>query len=211
VLDRILFVGAHHDDLELGLGGSVKRWSSEGKAVFAAFLTSSQWVSPDGQALRDAKTAQADCERAAAILGYQPFHLRLSGAMDLAPSDEHVVTLLNLIANVRIDTLITIWQYDAHPAHQATNAICMAASRKIPNVLTVRLSWNSVPQAWKPSLFVDISRTLEDRVKALQCYADEWARTGHLWEKYMRSTAALYGLEAGCDAAEGFEVVKARL
>jgi LmbE family N-acetylglucosaminyl deacetylase len=128
-----------------------------------------------------------------------------------AVSDEHVVKLLNLISRVRIDTLITIWQYDAHPAHQATNAICMAASRKIPNVLTVRLSWNSVRQAWKPSRFVDISRTLEDRVKALQCYADEWARTGHLWERYMRSTAALYGLEAGCDAAEGFEVVKVRL
>jgi hypothetical protein len=75
----------------------------------------------------------------------------------------------------------------------------------IPNVLTVRLSWNSVPQAWKPSLFADISRTLEDRVRALQCYADEWARTGDLWERYMRSTATLYGLEAGCDAAEGFE------
>jgi LmbE family N-acetylglucosaminyl deacetylase len=211
MLERILFVGAHHDDLELGLGGSVKRWSSEGKQVFAAFLTNSQWIAPDGQVLRKPDLAEADCERSAALLGFQPLHLKLSNAMDLVPTDSHVVKLLNIIASARIDTLITIWQHDAHPTHRATNAIAMAASRKIPNILTVRISWNSVSEAWKPSFFVDVSRTLEDRIAALRCYADEWGRTGALWEKYIRNSAAIYGLESGCEAAEGFEVIRLRL
>src|SRR6516162_687072 len=108
MLERILFVGAHHDDLELGLGGSVKRWSSEGKQVFAAFLTNSQWIAPDGQVLRKPELAEADCERSAVLLGFQPLHLKLSNAMDLVPTDSHVVKLLNIIASARIDTLITI-------------------------------------------------------------------------------------------------------
>jgi LmbE family N-acetylglucosaminyl deacetylase len=87
----------------------------------------------------------------------------------------------------------------------------MAATRKVPNVLTVQISWNKVPHAWNPSFFVDVTATLEQRIAALRCYRDEWQRTGTLWEKYVRSTAALYGLQCGCEAAEGFEVVKLRI
>jgi LmbE family N-acetylglucosaminyl deacetylase len=211
MMDRILFVGAHHDDIELAMGGTVKRWAMEGKAVFAAILTNSQWSAPDGRLLRDPARVIADCKRSAALLGFEPFHLGLSDAMNIRFSDAHVVEVLKLIAKTKIDTLVTVWEHDAHPAHQATNAIAMAATRKVRNVLTVKLSWNEVPQAWKPNFFVDVSATLEHRIAALQCYEDEWERTGTLWESYVRSTAALYGLKSGCEAAEGFEVIKLRI
>jgi len=211
MMDRILFVCAHHDDLELGLGGSVKRWTMDGKKVFAAVLTNSQWSAPGGQVFRDPAQSIADCARSAALLGFEPFHLNLSDANNIRPADAHVVKILDLISTTRIDTLVTIWEHDAHPAHRATNAIAMAASRKVPNVLTVRLSWNAVSEAWKPNVFVDITETLEYRIAALQCYGNEWERTGALWEQYIRSTAALYGLECGCKAAEGFSAVKLRM
>lgn len=210
-MQRILFVGAHHDDLELGLGGSVKRWALEGKKVFGAMLTNSTWRAPGGQVFRDAARVIDECQRSAALLGFEPYHLDLADANDIRFEDAHVVTVLELIASLNIDTLITIWEYDAHPAHQAVNAIAMAASRKVPNVLTARLSWNGVPQAWKPNFFVDVTETLEYRIEALRRYESEWARTGVLWEQYIRSTAALYGLESGCKAAEGFSVVKLRV
>ncbi len=210
-MERILFVGAHHDDLELAMGGSVKRWTMEGKKVYAAMLTNSQWSGPNGQLFRDPDEVIADCEKSAALLGFEPFHLALSDAMNLSVADAHVVKLLELVVAKKIDTLVTIWGYDAHPTHQVTHAIAMAATRKVPNVLTVQLSWNGVPQAWKPNFFVDVTATLEYRIAALQCYHDEWERTGALWEKYIRSTAALYGLQSGCVAAEGFEVVKLRV
>jgi LmbE family N-acetylglucosaminyl deacetylase len=211
MMERILFVGAHHDDLELAMGGTVKRWTTEGRKVFAAILTNSQWSSPDGQVFRDPDRVIADCERSAALLGFEPFHLGCSDAMNLTPADVHVVKVLDVIATTKIDTLVTIWRHDAHPAHRAANAIAMAATRKIPNVLTVQLSWNKVPQAWNPNFFVDVAATLEYRVAALQYYEDEWERTGLLWEQYIRSTTALYGLQCGCKAAEGFEVVKLRI
>ena len=45
---NILFVGAHHDDLELSCGGSVKKWVADGHKVFSIILTSSAWTGPDG-------------------------------------------------------------------------------------------------------------------------------------------------------------------
>jgi LmbE family N-acetylglucosaminyl deacetylase len=210
-MERILFVGAHHDDLELGMGGTVKRWTTEGKKIFAAILTNSQWSAPGGQVFRDPARVIDDCARSAALLGFEPFHFALSDAMNLAFADAHVVKVLDLMQMTKVDTLVTIWRHDAHPVHRAASAIAMAASRKIPNVLTVRLSWNKEPEAWNPNFYVDVSATLEHRIAALQCYGDEWERTGMLWEKYVRGTAALYGLECGCEAAEGFEVVKLRI
>lgn len=211
MMERILFVGAHHDDLELGLGGSVKRWTMEGKKVAAAMLTNSRWIGPGGRVFRDPARVIAECDKSAALLGFEPFHLDFSDANDIQFADTHVVKVLDLIARLRADTLITIWEHDAHPAHQATNAIAMAATRKVPNVLTVRLSWNSAPQAWKPNFFVDVTDTLEYRLAALRCYESEWERTGALWEQYIRSTAGLFGLESGFQAAEGFSVVKLRM
>ena len=35
---NILFVGAHHDDLEVSMGGSAKRWTDEGHHLFSAIL-----------------------------------------------------------------------------------------------------------------------------------------------------------------------------
>jgi LmbE family N-acetylglucosaminyl deacetylase len=211
MMERILFIGAHHDDLELGMGGTVKRWTGEGKKVFAGMLTYSQWRAPDGQVFRDRARVIVDCERSAALLGFEPFHLGLSDAVNLTFADAHVTKVHDLVSRTKIDTLVTIWRHDAHPAHRAANAIAMAATRRVPNVLTVQLSWNVVPQAWNPNFFVDVTATLEHRIAALRCYRDEWERTGALWEKYIRSTAALYGLRCGCEAAEGFEVVKLRV
>jgi prepilin-type processing-associated H-X9-DG protein len=89
----------------------------------------------------------ADCERSAALLGFESFHLNLSDAMNISFADAHVAKVLELIAKTKIDTLVTIWEHDAHPAHKATHAIAMAATRNVPNVLTVQLSWNKVRAA----------------------------------------------------------------
>jgi LmbE family N-acetylglucosaminyl deacetylase len=67
---NILFVGAHYDDLEISIGGSVKRWVDEGHKVFSAILTTSTWKGPDGTCYRDPKEVKGFCQDAAGILGY---------------------------------------------------------------------------------------------------------------------------------------------
>lgn len=207
-MQNILFVGAHHDDLELSIGASVKRWTGEGKKVCSAVLTTSEWKRPDGKIQRNAELAQKHCEAASKILGYKPFHLGVSRDFELRYDDAVVVELLRMIDAEKIDTLITIWPNDAHPTHRMASAIAFAATRKVPNVLTARVSWNSVPEAFKPSFFVDVSTHLDSKIRALKCYEDEYARTGELWERFVKSSATLYGLESNCEYAEAFEVVK---
>jgi len=205
---KILFVGAHHDDLEVSIGGSVRRWANDGHRIYSAILTDSTWTAPDGTRHRDPSQVQHYARNAAELLGYTQIDLNFSSCFELRYTDDKVTTLLGLIGDHSIDTLITISPNDAHPDHRATSEIALNASRMVPRVLLCKVSWNSFPTTFQPRYFVDTSSMMETKSKALQCYEDEYARTGPRWERFIRSTGQLYGLEAGCEHAEGFEVLK---
>jgi len=205
---NILFVGAHHDDLELSVGGSVKRWAGEGHKIYSAILTTSTWKSPDGTRYRDPKKVEEFCRNAAGILDYTPISLNCCECCQLEYSDSKVVDILNIIKSHDIDMLITTWPYDAHKDHREASEIALAAARKIPRVLLAKISWNSTVQNFKPSYFVDINAQFDSKLKALQCYKDEYGRIGASWKEFIDSQSKLYGLEAGCKRAEGLEIVK---
>ena len=207
---NILFVGAHHDDLEVSIGGSVSRWVSEGHRVFSAILTDSIWTGPDGKKHRRPEQVEEYTRRAAELLGYTPLNLNLAPCLNLHVCDDHVVRVLQVLSQHAIDMLITISPNDAHPDHRAAAEIALNASRKIPRVLSTRVSWNSYPGGFVPNFFVDVTGHLEKKSKAMMCFKDEYARTGKLWETYSRATAELYGLEAGCEHAEGYVILKYR-
>lgn len=205
---NVLFVGAHHDDLEVSSGGTVKRWSEEGHSVFSAILTDSTWRGPDGVLLRDKDKVQGYCLEAAKILGYTQISLNYSQCFELTYSDNKTQDILNIIGQYGIDTMITLWPQDAHRDHRVASEIALAATRKVPRVLLARVSWNSTPCPFNANYFVDITRQFDAKLAAMMCYKDEFKRTGRLWEIFVRSQGRLFGLEAGCDMAEGFEVLK---
>jgi len=205
---NILFIGAHHDDLEVSIGASVKRWVDDGHKVFSAILTNSTWNGPDGKKYRDPQLIEKYCRNASNILGYTQFNLNYCSCFELTYTDEKVVDVLNIINDKNIDTLVTIWPYDAHKDHRMASEIACSASRKVPRVLFAKVSWNSTMQTFKPKYFVDVSRQFEAKREALKCYEDEYERTGLLWEQYILASARSFGLEAGCRLAEGFEVLK---
>jgi LmbE family N-acetylglucosaminyl deacetylase len=207
---NILFVGAHLDDFELAAGGSTKIWSDEGHNVYSAILTNSQWMGADGESFRNLKDVDKYCKAASKVLGYTPINLNLCPALQLSYSDDYVVKILDIIQQYEIDTLITIWPQDAHPDHQTTAKIALATTRKVPRVFTAKISWNATEEAFNPKFFVDITKTFKSKQKAIQCYKDEYERTGALWEKQVLAQAQLYGLEVNCDLAEGFEILKYR-
>ncbi len=205
---NILFIGAHHDDLEFSIGASVYRWVREGNRVASAILTNSVWKTSEGILMRSEEKIVEQCAEAAELLGYKPYNLMISNDFELRYDDTIVLELLKIIKAESIDTLIAIWPYDAHPTHRIASEMAFAASRKIPRILTTRISWNSVPQAYKPNFFVDVTDGLDVKIEALKCYKSEFMRRGADWEKYIRSSAVIYGLESGYSLAEAFEVVR---
>jgi LmbE family N-acetylglucosaminyl deacetylase len=205
---NILFVGAHHDDLEVSIGGSIKRWTQEGHKAYSAILTNSSWTAPDGTSFRNSEPIEDYCQRAAKLLGYSQISLGFSNCFELRYTDDKVAALLDIMERHSVDTLITITPNDAHPDHRMAAEIALNSARRMKRILLTRVSWNSYPGGFNPTYFVDISDVIEVKREALRCYEDEYRRTGTLWDRFVDASATLYGLEAGCDFAEGFEIVK---
>ena len=56
-LKNILVIAAHHDDIEMGCGGSIAKFISEGYKVDVIIVCDSSFSSPSGKILRSAKVA----------------------------------------------------------------------------------------------------------------------------------------------------------
>jgi N-acetylglucosamine malate deacetylase 1 len=205
---NILFVGAHHDDLEVGIGGSVRKWADQGHKIVSVILTNSKWISPDGHYYRNDEDIDGEHIKSSVQLGYEPISLNICNAMQLKFHDEIVVEIIRILEKYNIDMLVFPWIYDVHPDHRVAGEIALAASRRIPKILMTKISWNSVPQTFNPNYFVNISDYIDIKLEAIKNYSEEYIRVGDLWGKFILSSGTIYGLESNCEYAEGFEIVR---
>jgi LmbE family N-acetylglucosaminyl deacetylase len=62
---------------------------------------------------------------------------------------------------------------------------------------------------FRPNVFVDVTRTLEAKIAAMECYDTEARTFPHPRSpQALRATAVRWGSVAGCGAAEAFELVR---
>lgn len=204
---RILALGAHADDVELGCGGALLRWASHGHAVHIHVATDSAYTAPDGREVRAAAGATAEAHRAAerigATLSFGPFK---SFEMTFSePLNAHLITVLD---RVQPDLIVTHWAGDTHPDHQAVARATLHAGRRVPSILAYASNWYPGAEAYDPRLFIDISDTLDAKLELIAIYAGEDARTGGAWRDWSRERAAILGRVIGVRYAEAFVPIR---
>lgn len=205
-IGSVLCVGAHPDDIEMMAGGTVARWVREGKQVRFLLFTNGVWKSPAGEWQRDPDEARAEGEAAARALGVEVENLG-EPAMDLRFEDRHVVEVLRRIEAHDVDTLVIPWDRDLHHDHEIASRIAVSASRRVPRVLMGCIN-SYLREIFTPNLFVDISATWTDKIRAMECYGSQWGRAGAEWEAWLDETSRTYGRMVGVERAEGFVTKK---
>lgn len=117
MMARILVVGPHPDDQELGMGGAVAALAAQGHDVLLLDLTNGE-PTPYGDPVTRAKEAQA----AADILGVKRITLDLPNRFV-----EHSIEARHKVAGVirahQADIVFTPYPEDAHPDHRAVTRI----------------------------------------------------------------------------------------
>jgi LmbE family N-acetylglucosaminyl deacetylase len=227
---RALAVYAHPDDPEISCGGTLARWAAEGAEVHLLLLARGEKGSadpaadPDELALRRA----AEVEAAAAVLGLAGWTRLDHGDGELSNTAELRAEIVAAVRRARPDVVVcpdptavffgeTYFNHRDHrEAGWATlDAVSPAAGSPhyFPEagpahaVGQVLLSGTLEPNAW-----VDVSRTLETKIKALLCHESQLqaAAFGHEggtaeWlASLLRQRAEDSGRLAGTLHAEGF-------
>jgi LmbE family N-acetylglucosaminyl deacetylase len=225
-LRRILCISAHPDDNEFVIGGSVARWTREGRDVaFCLVTTGGAGVNehtPSSDGLIPIREKE---QRAAAkILGVK--ELMLLGYIDgtLVPSLAMRRDLTRVIRRWRPDVVVTGDptvryygnEYLNHPDHRAVADAALDAvfpssetSAIFPELLAEGLPPHKVKQvlisgSLEPDVFVDISRTLAVKCRALKAHRSQVDK-GEWVDQLLTAWALRDGKRGGLRHAEAFK------
>lgn len=196
---NILAFGAHPDDVEVGMGGTVKRYTEEGHQVFIVSV-----CVPDGLQQRRKEAAQA-----ATILGAAPFYLNMP--LEQVVPDIRLITQFDaLYQKVQPDVIYTHWIHDSHQDHRAVAkaAISVARENKCPVYMYELIPGGIVPFAFRAQRYIDISEQYGFKLAALKEHKSQVDRVGKRWFRGIRGLAMYRGFQMGVLFAEAFEIVK---
>lgn len=213
---KAIFIGAHLDDLELACGGTIAKAVKKGHSVKMVVLSQSDYLHYSGKYGRNTAEAIQEGKNSAAALGVEDLKIYNFPAKDI-PNDSSVVEILNEEFDLfEPDLIFTHWQFDTHKSHANTSLTTIAAGRYFNSILM----FEPFPPAgrsyapFQPQLYVDITETIEVKVKALSMHKSELRKYGPGWIETIVARAKLRGFEmissdAKCATyAEVFQVVR---
>ncbi len=204
---KVLAIGAHFDDLELGCGGTLARHVNENDEVWGLVVTNSEYSALSGKVLRKKLVAREEGEKAASIIGYNLLCGNID-TYDIEPEERLNKLLLSIIEEKNIDTIYTHWENDVHHDHRNLSQAVLHVSKHVNRVLMYKSNWYDSTKAFKGDFYVDITDTWIKKEMAIKCYESEMVRVGDKWIKYFENEAINNGLKTNVKYAEVFEVVK---
>lgn len=201
----ILVLAPHTDDGELGLGGTISRFIAEGKKVtYVAFSTAEESVPPGFP--RD--ILKTEVKNSTAVLGVAPENLIIHNYQVRKLNYARQEILEDLIKLKKANNFDLVLMPSLHDIHQDHTTIAQEGLRAFKNttILGYELIWNNLQ--FNTQCFVKLEKEhIENKTRALKEYHSQGERD-YLKDDFIFSLARSRGVQAGCEYAEAFEVVR---
>lgn len=223
-MEVALVIVAHPDDEVLGCGGTISLLSRE-RAVHIVILgegISARYARREEADRRALEHLQEDAREVASLLGAQS--VEFEGLPDNR-FDE--VPLLEVVRRVErwVEALKPLALYTHHPGdlnidHGITCRAVLTATRpmqgcpvhdlyafEVPS--STEWAFQRVSPVFRPNVFVDVSATIETKIRAMQMYRSERRSFPHPRSpEALRAIARRWGSVAGVEYAEAFELIR---
>lgn len=209
---RILVVGPHPDDQELGMAGTVIRLAKQGHDVLLLDITNGE-PTPMGSP----EQREKEWDAAAAIMGVKRRLLGLPNRFV-----EHTIAARHAVAGAirehGAEIVFTPYAEDAHPDHRATTRLVEDARfdaklRKIdlpgePTYPKWLFYYYATHLRWvaDPSFCLDISDELDTKIDAINAYESQfvWPEKNRRVVEWIREMNGYFGSRIGVRYAEPF-------
>jgi LmbE family N-acetylglucosaminyl deacetylase/CheY-like chemotaxis protein len=194
----VLAIGAHPDDVEIGVGGILAAHSRAGDSV--TILTLSR-----GSRGGDADSRQHESLASADRLGARLF---LKDLIDTEISGGGTtVRLIEEVVNEIQPTIVyTHSEHDRHQDHRAVSEATLVATRKVGTVACYQSPSATID--FRPTRFVRIDDYLGEKLQLLECFASQTATRDYLDPGFVTATARYWSRFGGGAAVEPLEVVR---
>lgn len=223
---NVLVIASHPDDEVLGCGGTMAKLAKEGHDVYSLILgegvTSRDQQRDPGKRQEELNALRAQAAAANRLLGVKKvFTFNFpDNRFDTVALLDIIKTIESVKKQVRPDVVFTHHHGDLNIDHQITFRAVMTAFRPLKNEKTKEIysfevlsstEWNmpSAVSYFMPSCFIDVSRSIKNKVRAMQKYGSEIRKFPHPRSaEAIEAAARKWGTGAGVAAAEAFEVVR---
>lgn len=194
----VLAIGAHPDDVEVTIGGTVARWSrSHCRVVIAIVSIPSNY-----------STRRREAERAAAILGCE-LRILAEGTrrIEEMPAYELVRLLDGQVRELSPAAVLVHGPAEFHRDHLLVHRAAVSSQRLQQfDCFSYHPGYcRPVPVDFRPRAYVDITDTIELKMAAIDAHVSQFAARRIAIDIY-RDIARLSGWHIGVPYAEGLDI-----
>lgn len=194
---RVLAIGAHPDDIELGCGGSLAKHIAQGAQVRTLVLTQGHHGA-DSSFDRIAETTEA-----LQLLGIKDLHFSTLTDTRVRDHFNELVALIEThVRETTPDRVYTMFERDRHQDHRAVFEASIVACRSVRQIFSYE-----TPSSWPnfdPVVFEELSeKELAVKIAALEKHISQSDRD-YTQPEHLTTAARFRGQQVGLRQAEGF-------
>ncbi len=216
---RILIIATHPDDEVLGCGGTIARYADHGDDVFVVVVTRGvpELFSPAVIEQTRRELALAHQRLGVSSVRFLDFPAPM---LDTIPGYQLADRLKQVIQELGADTIFIPHRGDLHSDHRAVYMASLVAARPLEQSPVRRIlcyetlsetEWASpeADQAFIPTVFIDISRYLTDKLAAMACYQTQLKTAPNPRSlSIIEALACMRGATVNLHAAEAFMLIR---
>jgi LmbE family N-acetylglucosaminyl deacetylase len=199
---KILAIGPHPDDIEIGCGASLAKFATNGHAVY-------MFIATDGAAGGDPQIRREEQENSARIMGVREVFWGGYQDTEIIIDRDTIAAVENIIHKVKPDMILVNYHDDTHQDHRNVAAITNSATRYIRNVLFYE---TPTTQNFMPNVYTDIGNDfLKTKIQALRAHSSQVNRTNIANLSIIQvaeSSAHFRGVQARVAYAEAFQSLR---
>lgn len=196
--ERVLAIGAHPDDVEIGVGGLLAAHANAGDEI--TILTLSR-----GARGGDADSRQDESLAAAEMLGARLFLKDLVDT-EISGGGSTVRLIEEVVQEIRPTIVYTHSSHDRHQDHRAVSEATIVATRRVGTVACYQSPSATID--FRPTRFVRVDQYLDQKLRLLEQFGTQTANRDYLAPEFVTATARYWSRFGGGTAVEPLEVVR---
>ncbi len=198
-MKRILAIGPHPDDIELGCFGTMAKYIKNGNEVNFLVLTK-------GEGGTDENNRISEAEESASLIGANLFIEDLPDRF-ISEGPETITVIEKYIKKINPDAVFIPTESDTHQDHRATYNACMVACRTVREIYAYETP--STSRKFSPNYFVEITDFIGLKVKAVKIHSSQGGK-GYMADRAVEGLAEYraFDILLNDKYVEGFDVIK---
>ncbi|MGV8884633.1 MAG: response regulator [Microbacteriaceae bacterium] len=194
----VLAVGAHPDDVEIGVGGILAAHRAAGDTVVILTLSRGAKGGEPGN-------RQDEALAAAELLGARLFMEDLTDT-EISNGGPTVAIIERVVNEIKPTIVYTHSAHDRHQDHRAVHEAALVATRAVRTVACFQSPSSTVD--FRPSRFVSIDGFTDTKLALLACFVSQAGIRNYLEPDFILATARYWGRYGGGTSVEPLEVIR---